>query len=56
MNNARLEMRLLAHSIDAATLSAGRSRKRKNRITAGEKLMLAATAILVIAFAIGAAP
>ena len=54
MNNQRLELRLLAHSIDAATLSAGRSRKRKNRVTLGEKLALAAIAILAITFFVGA--
>ena len=30
MRNQRLELRLLAHSIDAATLSAGRTRRRKS--------------------------
>lgn len=52
--NARLEIRLLAHSIDAATLSAGRSRKRKTRITAGEKFAIAFIAAIAAAFAIGA--
>jgi cell division protein FtsL len=55
MNNARLEMRLLAHSIDAATLSAGRSRKRKTRITSGEKVLLAIVTAISLVFLIGAA-
>lgn len=54
MNNQRLELRLLAHSIDAATLSAGHRRKRKNRITAGEKFAIAFIVALVAAFIIGA--
>ena len=52
--NARLEIRLLAHSIDAATMSAGRSRKRKNRITTGEKFAIALIAAIAAAFLIGA--
>lgn len=54
MNNVRLELRLLAHSIDAATLSAGGPRRRKSRITTGEKLAIAFVAALVVAFIIGA--
>lgn len=54
MNNQRLELRLLAHSIDAATLSAGHRRKRKNRITTGEKFAIAFAAALAVAFIIGA--
>lgn len=53
--NARLEARLLAYSIDHATQKAGRSRKRKNRITTGEKVLLAAVAVLSVAFLIGSA-
>lgn len=45
---------LLAHYIDHATLSAGHRRKRKNRITTGEKFAIAFVAALAVAFIIGA--
>ena len=54
MNNQRLELRLLAHSIDAATLNASHRRKRKNRITTGEKFAIAFVAAIAAAFIIGA--
>lgn len=48
-----LEARLLAYSIQDATESAGLPRNR-NRVTTGDKLLIAAIAILITVFAIGA--
>lgn len=40
--------------LDHVTASAGRSRKRRNRITTGEKFAIAFVAALAVAFIIGA--
>lgn len=50
--NARLEIRLLAHSIDAATLSAGRKRKPKQRRSSALIPFLLLLALAAAAFAI----
>ena len=48
--NARLEVRLLAHSIDAATLSAGRKRKPKQRRSSALIPVILLLALVVAAF------
>lgn len=50
--NARLEVRLLAHSIDAATLSAGRKRKPKQRRSSALIPVILLLALCAAAFAI----
>ena len=48
--NARLEIRLLAHSIDAATLSAGKPRRKRKANTGAWIALCAVVALLVIAW------